>query len=129
MADWCDYCLPHLTYTCTKLFRAFHQNAVRQDFVFPPGWAAIPPGDRYRDYRDDRATYRQDRVTYRDDRGSYRDDSGANQDDRRHRSRSHSMYADRRHRSRTAPPVDQGYAQQASTPQRRQSRSAWRGST
>ncbi|ETV66279.1 hypothetical protein H257_17247 [Aphanomyces astaci] len=25
------------------LSRAFHQNAVRQDFVFPPGWAAIPP--------------------------------------------------------------------------------------
>ncbi|RHY87586.1 hypothetical protein DYB35_001598, partial [Aphanomyces astaci] len=274
MADWCGYCLSsgsHSTYTCTKLSRAFHQNAVRQDFVFPPGWAAIPPGelpqsgggrrtqggpsghrggkrhgkgggrgggtgtsflntvrqgyassgqhgyassgqqgyassgppgyapsghpgyasmgqgghsgyasldygayrddqrgrspfrqsasryrsrsgDRYRDYRedrgyyrddrgyyrddrgyyrDDRAPYRDDRGSYRDDRGSYRDGSGANQDDRRHRSRSHSMYADRRHRSRSrsAPPVDQGYAHQASTPQRSQSRSASRGST
>ncbi|KAF0714764.1 hypothetical protein AaE_011499, partial [Aphanomyces astaci] len=274
MADWCGYCLSsgsHSTYTCTKLSRAFHQNAVRQDFVFPPGWAAIPPGelpqsgggrrtqggpsghrggkrhgkgggrgggtgtsflntvrqgyassgqhgyassgqqgyassgppgyapsghsgyasmgqgghsgyasldygayrddqrgrspfrqsasryrsrsgDRYRDYRedrgyyrddrgyyrddrgyyrDDRAPYRDDRGSYRDDRGSHRDGSGANQDDRRHRSRSHSMYADRRHRSRSrsAPPVDQGYAHQASTPQRSQSRSASRGST
>ncbi|RHZ38799.1 hypothetical protein DYB26_010922, partial [Aphanomyces astaci] len=48
MADWCGYCLSsgsHSTYTCTKLSRAFHQNAVRQDFVFPPGWAAIPPGE------------------------------------------------------------------------------------
>ncbi|RHY07929.1 hypothetical protein DYB25_013705 [Aphanomyces astaci] len=258
MADWCGYCLSsgsHSTYTCTKLSRAFHQNAVRQDFVFPPGWAAIPPGelppsgggrrtqggpsghrggkrhgkgggrgggtgtpflntirqgyassgppghatsgrsgyasmgqgghsgyasfnhgdyrddqrgrspfrqsasryrsrsgDRYRDYRedrgyyrddrapyrddrgyyrDDRAPYRDDRGSYRDDRGPYRPDSGTNQDDRHYRSRSHSMYDDRRHRSRSrsAPPVDQGYAQQASTPQRSQSRSASRGST
>ncbi|RHZ42383.1 hypothetical protein DYB26_014248, partial [Aphanomyces astaci] len=43
----------------------------------------------------------------------------------------YSMYDDWRHRSRSrsAPPVDQGYVQQASTPQRSQSRSASRGST
>ncbi|RHY81002.1 hypothetical protein DYB31_015079, partial [Aphanomyces astaci] len=167
MADWCGYCLSsgsHSTYTCTKLSRAFHQNAVRQDFMFPPGWAAIPPGELpqsyassgyapsghpgyasldYGTYRDDqrgRNPFRQsafrsrsgDRYReYREDCGYYRDDSGANQDKRRQRSRRHSMYADRRHRSRSrsAPLVDQGYAQQASTPQRSQSRSASRGST
>ncbi|RHZ39737.1 hypothetical protein DYB26_014785, partial [Aphanomyces astaci] len=64
-------------------------------------------GDRYRDYREDRGYYCDDSGSYRDDRGSYRDDSGANQDDRHHRSR-----------SRSAPLVDQGYAHQASTPQR-----------
>ncbi|KAF0775550.1 hypothetical protein AaE_000750, partial [Aphanomyces astaci] len=43
---YCDYCAhaDHRTIDCTKLSRAFHQNAVRRDFVFPPGWVAIPPG-------------------------------------------------------------------------------------
>ncbi|RHY96498.1 hypothetical protein DYB35_006021, partial [Aphanomyces astaci] len=48
MVDRCGYGLSsgsHSTNTCTKLSRAFYQNAVRQDFVFPPGWAAIPPGE------------------------------------------------------------------------------------
>ncbi|RHZ41513.1 hypothetical protein DYB31_011322, partial [Aphanomyces astaci] len=48
MADLCGYCLSsgiRSTYTCTKLSQAFHQNAVRQDFVFLPVLAAIPPGE------------------------------------------------------------------------------------
>ncbi|RLO09690.1 hypothetical protein DYB28_001095 [Aphanomyces astaci] len=48
MTDWYGYCLSsdsHSTYTRTKLSRAFHQNAARQDFVCPPGWAAIPSGE------------------------------------------------------------------------------------